>query len=749
MTMQNPHSNPSIIEPPAIQLSELRPGSLFLDYQLLEQVGAGGQGVVWSALDQVNHRIVAIKLNELPKTDREIIEDLTFERQSGKLIALRHPNILSILDMGQAGQIRYLISPYISGGSLTDRLKTGPLSIGTTLRFARQISAALNYLHGEDIIHRDLKPGNILLDLSQNVYVSDFGLARVVSQTTSAMHTGRGTPPYSPPEQHTMGKMLPQSDIFSFGIMLYEMFTGQLPWKGEKVLGMQQLYSKDEIPDPCEVDPNLPHTLVNLLRQMTAANPHERTRSAGEAMRMLEAVFPFYPEKVESSRDRDVTVNLSVDEPDLLKEKLTHQEINDDAAGLGLTKFAVIDLHQKQSDIKAMPPELQSFMLQNALSYGHNDDFWWQQVDQSQLRLNVAVDLISKGNEIIAERVINHLILDPELHKLKVPLPVEMSSSLLNLAAKADNPFLGQQSLEALRFLTPDQREWREISLNPEQDQALAEIALTDTPQSEEAALLIGHLRSLRAVQIVLKGADEDRRLAALMSIQQTAGNLPAAVPLQVRLGISLQWMFHRLFSRPLALLSAYGMAFLGVALGFGLHVYLSYRLPGFFNIDRLKVGLYQGAFVGAMFGVGILAAKLFVERLSNQNAFLRLIMATLSGGIILNVSMIIYDGMYLYRLPDGFLTTAACVLIALGFALGGLTGSRPWKIVISTLAFFAAVAGSWWAHRIFAASPLYLTPLFTYEYTWPTLQVLGVMVLTTVLITVMGNLVDISYWEE
>jgi serine/threonine protein kinase len=736
-------------EAPSIQLNDLRPGSLFLTYQLLEQVGVGGQGVVWSALDQPNHRIVAIKFNEIPKTDREIIEDMTFERQASKLIALHHPNVLSILDIGLAGQIRYLVSPYITGGSLTDRLKPGPLSSGTTLRFAAQISAALDYLHGEDVIHRDLKPGNILLDLSQTIFVSDFGLARVVSDTTSAMHTGRGTPPYAPPEQHTMGKMLPQSDIFSFGIMLYEMFTGQLPWNGDKVLGMQQLYSKDVIPDPCEVDPNLPPALVNVLRRMTAANPAERTRSAGDALRMLEAIFQFLPDKAEKVRGEDVTVNMRVDEPVLLQETLIHGETTHDTVSLSLTKFAVIDMHQKQSDIRAMPPELQSFMLQNALSYGHNDDFWWKQIAQPRLRLAVAVNLMSKGNEVIAERIINHLIRDPDLHNLKEPLPVELTSSLLNLAGKADNPFLGQQGLEALRLLTPARREWREIVLNPEQDQALAEMALADTPQSDEAALLIGHLRSLRAVRVILNGTDEDRRIAALMAIQQTAGNLPASAPLQVRLGISLQWMFQRLFGRPLALLSAYGMAFLGVTLGFGLHVYLSYRLPGFFSIDRFKVGLYQGAFVGAMVGFGILLTRLFVERLSNQNGFLRTLTATVSGGIAINVALIIYDGMYLYRIPDGFLTTVGCVLIALGFALGGLTGSRFWKMVISFLGMFAALAGSWWTHLALAPSPLNLTPVFTYEYAWPALQVLVVMTMTALLVTIPGNLVDISYREE
>ena len=738
-----------MVETPILQLNDLRPGIPFLNYQLLEQVGVGGQGVVWSALDEVNSRVVAIKFNEIPKTDREIIEDMTFERQAGKLIALHHPNILTILDMGLAGQLRYLVSPFITGGSLTDKLKPGALPVGTTLRFARQISSALDYLHGEEIVHRDLKPGNILLDLSQTVYVSDFGLARVVSATTSAMHTGRGTPPYAPPEQHTMGKMLPQSDIFSFGIMLYEMFTGQLPWRGEKVLGMQQLYSKDEIPDPCEIDPNLPHTLVNVLRQMTAANPLERTRTASNAMRMLDAIFPFFPEKVETSHDRDVTQVLAADEPDLLQQEMIHQGMRKESAGLSLTKFALIDLRQKQADIRSLPLQLQGFMLQNALSYGHNDEFWWQQVANPQVRLNVAIDLMSKGNEIIAERVINHLVTDPALRGLKAPLPVQMTSSLLSLAANADNPFLGQQCLEALRLLMPTHKDWQEIVLGPEQDQALAEMALSDNPSSDEAALLIGHLRSLRAVRLVLDADDDERRNEALMDIQQTAGNLPVAVPLQVRMGISFQWIFHRLFSRPLALLSAYALALLGAALGFGLHVYLSYRVPMFFDIDRLKVGLFQGIFIGVMFAIGILAIRMLTERLTNLNGLLRLLMGTLAGGLLLSGAMIIYDGLYLYRLPDGPVTIVGCLGLAFGFALGGLTRHRIWKILVAGVTFFAALAGTWWTHLLYAATPLDLTPILTYDYSWSNVQVLAAMASTALLVTIFAYLVNMSYVEE
>jgi serine/threonine-protein kinase len=129
------------------------------------------------------------------------------------------------------------------------------------------------------------------MDLSRNAYVADFGLALFISPTTEILHTGRGTPPYAPPEQHTKSRMTPQSDIFSFGVTLYELFTGQLPWKGEKVLGMQQLSSGDEIPDPREINPALPPILVKVLRAMTSADPAARPPTAGEAMRFILSRF--------------------------------------------------------------------------------------------------------------------------------------------------------------------------------------------------------------------------------------------------------------------------------------------------------------------------------------------------------------------------------------------------------------------------------------------------------------------------
>src|SRR6185369_5019458 len=131
----------------------------------------------------------------------------------------------------------------------------------------------LDYLHAQGVIHRDLKSENILLDLRYNCYLADFGLARMVSTSTLAFHTGHGTPPYASPEQIQSRALTAKSDIFSFGVLMYEMFTSQLPWNGKKQLGMEQLTSNQELPDPREFNNKLPPLLADVLRRITSADP--------------------------------------------------------------------------------------------------------------------------------------------------------------------------------------------------------------------------------------------------------------------------------------------------------------------------------------------------------------------------------------------------------------------------------------------------------------------------------------------
>jgi eukaryotic-like serine/threonine-protein kinase len=275
----------------AQRLDELEPESLFEHYQLLEQIGIGGQGVVWSALDSVHERLVAIKFHE-PVEEQDTTHLAEFEKQARLLIPLTHPNILPIYEFGRSGQLRYLVSPYVAGGSLRELLDEAALSQAEILSITGEIVSALDYLHARNIIHRDLKPSNIFLDFDRRAYLADFGLARAISDTTVALHTGRGTLPYAPPEQHSLAELTAQSDIYSLGVMLFEMFTRHLPWHGEKSLGIQQLHTDDGLPDPIDSAPDAPPTLAAVLRTLTAGQSAHRPRSVAEAFNLVRAILP-------------------------------------------------------------------------------------------------------------------------------------------------------------------------------------------------------------------------------------------------------------------------------------------------------------------------------------------------------------------------------------------------------------------------------------------------------------------------
>jgi serine/threonine protein kinase len=730
----------------SVRLSDLHPGYQFLQYNLLEQIGIGGQGFVWSALDSSRNRIVAIKFNEVDDPEQRQDSEAQYQRQASQLQRLTHPNILPRFDFGSIPPVRYLVTPYVAGGSLQDRLVAGSLSKEEILSYSTRIASALDYLHTQGIIHRDLKPSNILMDFGGRLYVADFGLARMVAETTQALHTGHGTPPYAPPEQHTMRELTIKSDIFGFGVMLFQMLTRQLPWNGEKSLGLQQLYSKEEIPDPSEINPELPAGIHQVLRVMTSANPDSRPASAMDAVRMIHSAFGV-PMPAQQFVEQSRPAESNLDAESMLKKSMSNWDPDGGTIRLSLTKFAVLDLEQKQAgDVSVMEANVPAFMVQNALTYGYNDDYWWLKVSNPNDRLVISSQLLSKENVVINERIVRHLVKDEQIRSLKTQLPEKLILTFLETAYRTSDPELKVMIFDTLKDLSQDTRHWRESALGKMPDNALAALALEPPPVGEKAANLIGHLRSQQAVEMIVKAAQGERRSAALLAVQQSAGSLPRSIQQRVRLEVAGEWMMRRLVDQPLDLLMVYGWIVLGAAWSIGMQVYLTLRLMENMEFDRIFLTLERGIFFGVLFAFGILLARIIVERFPESNAVMRISLAALVGGLSLSVAKFIFDVLILKTVPQGLiLIGAGSLVISLGFALSGLVRSRPLKGVITMVAAMVALAGSWWGHLMLSRSGVIMTPLFFYDYLWTSSQVLTTMIIVVLPMSIFGNFGDLS----
>ena len=732
----------------SLTLSDLRPGFQFHQYQLLEQIGAGGQGVVWSAEDRQRNDIVAIKFNEVPDSEQEQADDEMFGRQLEKLLSVQHPNILPISDSGLENRVRYLVTPYIAGGSVFERIKRGRLPLEDAFRFSAEIASALDFLHSQGIIHRDIKSSNILLNLKNHTYLADFGLARSLSTTTQAMHTGRGTPVYAPPEQHKLLEITRKSDIYSFGILLFEIFAGQLPLGGETMLGIQQLYSNVEIPDPCEINNTLPPLMKEVLRRVTSADPVHRPSSAADVMKMLYYIFGMqgFSPSIESIADRAVI--LAQDADDLFNKSLSRWAMGDHDGETGLTKFALIDLDHKLRGEDKTQGGVGQFMLFHALLYGYKDEYWWSKVTNSRDRLAVSFRLLTEQDEAVAARVLDLLVADKNLQALPADQSSKIIASLLEMAARSRNRAFAQKFLSTLRILIPSGSAWNNSSLNPELNKLLGELALEDSDAGDQAAYLAGHLRSQPVVNFILKRADRRRLVPALLEVQHAAGRLPAFVPGEIRLRVTLEWIFQRLTFQPARMFGAYILALLGATLGIATQEYLTYRLPEFIDVLRISTSLEQGLITGIIFSLGIFAARLLVERFSGVNALLRIFLGTVAGAIGMNIAMFIFHVLFIETPPKGFLITLGCIMIAFSFALSGLFRSRLVGMFLSVSAISLAIIGTWWTHLTFAASITELTPLFQYDYGWSFLQILFTSILVALWIGVFGNLMKLTTEE-
>ena len=251
-------------------------------YEIKGELGRGGMATVYKAHDPRSEREVAVKV--LP---REMLHDpqfrTRFEREAKTIAMLEHPVIVPVYDFGEEDGQPYFVMRYMTGGSLSERIRNGPLTVQEAARIMDRLAPGLDDAHAKGIIHRDLKPGNILFDRLGEPYISDFGIAKLTeAQATVTGSAIVGTPAYMSPEQAQGEAVDGRSDIYGLGIILFEMLTGQQPYKGDTPMSVVIKHITDPVPHILDVNPNLPTAIEGVVEKALAKNRNERFRTARE-----------------------------------------------------------------------------------------------------------------------------------------------------------------------------------------------------------------------------------------------------------------------------------------------------------------------------------------------------------------------------------------------------------------------------------------------------------------------------------
>ena len=249
-------------------------------YALEMLVGSGGMADVYRAKDQLLERTVAVKiLHQQYENDKEFIE--RFQREAKAAARITHPNIVNVHDVGVAEGRHYIVMEYVPGRTLKERIKEeGPVPAAEALHIARQIAGALAQAHANNLVHCDIKPHNILVMPDGNVKVADFGIARAVTESTMTYNDNiMGSVHYFSPEQARGTIITPKSDVYSLGVLLYEMLTGRIPFDGNTAVGIARKHLEEEPRSVRSLVPSIPPVVEALVMRMMAKDPALRPDS--------------------------------------------------------------------------------------------------------------------------------------------------------------------------------------------------------------------------------------------------------------------------------------------------------------------------------------------------------------------------------------------------------------------------------------------------------------------------------------
>ncbi|MFC1936867.1 protein kinase [Chloroflexota bacterium] len=257
-------------------------GTEFNGYQIKEELGRGAMAVVYRATQFSMGRDVAIKLLHKSLVDQDTSFLSRFNREAQVVAKLQHPHILPVYDFGEFQGQPYLVMAYINGGTLGDYiLKEKQLHLLEAARMVRQVARALEHAHGQEIIHRDIKPNNILLDEPGNVYLADFGLAKMMFEGQLTASGLVGTPAYMAPDWSAEGATTQAADIYSLGAMIYEMLSGEVPYPGDSPGGVLTAHLQAPIPNIHRTRPELPQQVQAVVETAMAKKPEERYATPG------------------------------------------------------------------------------------------------------------------------------------------------------------------------------------------------------------------------------------------------------------------------------------------------------------------------------------------------------------------------------------------------------------------------------------------------------------------------------------
>ncbi|MBI5671552.1 MAG: serine/threonine protein kinase [Chloroflexi bacterium] len=727
-------------------------GVEFSHYRIVEHVGRGGMADVWSARDKRLQRTVAIKT-----IARDLSQDVEpvklFEREARTIAQLEHPHILPIYDFGEYDSQLYIVMRYVTGGSLESLLAQGPLPIPEAMRYARAIAAALDYAHSSNVIHLDLKPSNILMDSTQSPYLADFGLATVLGPEGRAANPGYGTLLYMAPEQLTSSQIDHRADIYSFAILMFQMFTGELPFDATTSLALKQIQWQEDLPELTKLGEELAELLTPVLRRGTALDVNSRPNRVIELVEAIEAVlaqssgverFSLPADdldiRIVSGADATVNLGLRADTTQAGQEAMARMEAKDiynkarrawiqGRFLLGVTHFMLMnDYYMRAAEHNLeLDDQGKQMLLRGALEYDTEIDYWWNQLDNDNRRW-VALHAVRSENAPARVRAIYRLETLPDSDPPKIPMLVAQALSVETneQAKRAAIHVLGTRAkLHAgitsgvypvvaapasgvtARLLTATARVgiqlikpngWREIVYTDDIDELLANNALDASMPAiaELAARTIGRIRSLTALKVIAEAqrAGEKGALRALAFVRDEAPSLPPVVSPQGRLYAWLANTWRRMTDDPLHNVWRFVFALLGGALAMGAHVFITFRSEAIFNADRwgktISIGLTFGMFVATL----VFVAGEFSSRVRGfWPWWARVALSTVAGFIWGTLSWGAFTWFFFNYVPDWGAMAFAGLGLALGFVLTAALNLRSWAaVVVTTIAIYLPI---------------------------------------------------------